>query len=197
MTDRNVLPGLVITSVMLDAALAGVADHATDLAVPAEDLLDPMSWWAVPGPDGAPYKWERTFLDSVDRTVRLNVWRSPDLRDNERSKPHSHPWPFTAHVLLGGYEEDRYVPDAGLVLRNTKIEHTEGGRNDVGLHVYHEVTHIEHPGRTVSLMVCGRGERGRWGYLDPDTGEHRRAEREPGFDAMLRAVNPHHYRRNP
>ena len=67
-----------------------------------------------------------------------------------------------------------------------------GGVNSVGREVYHEVTEVHAPGGTLSLMVCGRGERGRWGYLDLATGLHRAAAPDPGFGERLRALNPQH-----
>uniref|UniRef100_UPI003F4977B7 hypothetical protein n=1 Tax=Amycolatopsis sp. CA-096443 TaxID=3239919 RepID=UPI003F4977B7 len=70
------------------------------------------------------------------------------------------------------------------------IEHRAGGRNDVPRSVYHEVTEIHEPGRTLSLMVCGRGERGAWGYLDT-TGLHTPTAPDPDFKAKLRQLNPH------
>jgi hypothetical protein len=76
--------------------------------------------------------------------------------------PHSHPWDFAAHVLLGGYSEDRYTPDGDSVRADRGVEHVVGGVNSVGREVYHEVTEIHAPGATLSLMVCGRRERGRW-----------------------------------
>ncbi|MEU6355956.1 hypothetical protein ABZ896_42710 [Streptomyces sp. NPDC047072] len=53
------------------------------------------------------------------------------------------------------------------------------------------MTGIHEPGRTMSLMLCGRGERGTWDYLDPDTGRRIPAAPDPSFSARLRALNPH------
>ncbi|MCI2422492.1 hypothetical protein MOQ72_34200 [Saccharopolyspora sp. K220] len=73
------------------------------------------------------------------------------------------------------------------------VEHRAGGRNDVPRSVYHEVIEIHEPGRTLSLMVCGRGERGAWGYLDTSTGLHTPTSPDPDFKAKLRQLNPHQY----
>uniref|UniRef100_UPI003F492805 hypothetical protein n=1 Tax=Amycolatopsis sp. CA-096443 TaxID=3239919 RepID=UPI003F492805 len=73
------------------------------------------------------------------------------------------------------------------------VEHRADGRNDVPREVYHEVTEIHEPGRTLSLMVCGRGERGTWGHLNTSTGLHTPTLPNPGFKAKLRQLNPHQY----
>ena len=192
MPGHAVLPGLTITDTLREAAVHGVAVHAPDLAhLLPRLLLDPTAWWAVPDERGDAYKHELVVHTTRERTLKLNVWTLPDLRGGQTSRPHSHPWPFVAHILHGGYTEDRYLPDAGTVLAHRRVEHAAGEANDVGLHVYHEVTEIHEPGATLSLMVCGPGERGRWGYLDTDTGAHRAVERDLAFRARLAALNPH------
>lgn len=96
-------------------------------------------------------------------------------------------------MLLGGYSEDRYTLDrAGGVRSEHGVEHGAGGVNTVPLATYHEVTAIHDPGRTLTLMVCGPGERGRWGYLDPATGRHHAAAPDPDFGERLKALNPQH-----
>jgi hypothetical protein len=46
------------------------------------------------------------------------------------------------------------------------------------------------PGRTLTLMVCGRGNKGQWGYIDPDTGEYRDNEPDPTFLERAKRINP-------
>jgi hypothetical protein len=46
-------------------------------------------------------------------------------------------------------------------------------------------------GRTLTLMDCGQGKPGEWGYLDPDTGRFNRNAPDPQFMALLRDRNPH------
>jgi hypothetical protein len=66
---------------------------------------------------------------------------------------------------------------------------------------YHEVTELADPGRTVSVMICGRwlcddADRGVWGHLDLDTGEHVPVQRDQvaqaRFEARLDWLNPQH-----
>ncbi|OXM47519.1 hypothetical protein [Amycolatopsis alba] len=66
---------------------------------------------------------------------------------------------------------------------------------------YHEVTSIADPGRTVSVIVCGRwihdeAHQGVWGHLDLHTGCHVPVQRDPvekrRFQARLHRINPQH-----
>ncbi len=53
------------------------------------------------------------------------------------------------------------------------------------LDVYHEVTAIAEPGRTLTLMLCGAGRQGAWDYLDPETGRTYGSAADPGFRDRL------------
>ncbi|MFB7630472.1 hypothetical protein ACFC0M_05915 [Streptomyces sp. NPDC056149] len=193
MTTLQVAPELVLDDVMFNAAEAGVAAHLPGLAALTwERFTVPADWTLVPDDRGAGYKAELVLLNTPERTAKINVWFAPDLRGGEDPTPHSHPWDFVAHVLLGGYNEDRYTLDGGSVRAERGVEHVAGGANRVVREVYHEVTEIHAPGATLSLMVCGRGERGRWGYLDLATGLHQATASDPDFGARLRALNPQH-----
>ncbi|WP_280391278.1 hypothetical protein, partial [Nocardia wallacei] len=118
----------------------------------------------IPDTDCLGYKAELALHTGHARTVRLNRWYSPDLRGGHQPRPHSHPWSFNAWLLSGGYTEDRYEPTGDQttgepsVREQLGVEHRAGGRNPVPRSVYHEVTHIHEPGRTLSLMVCGPGD---------------------------------------
>jgi hypothetical protein len=195
MTTTTLIPGLTITDDLFAAAEAGIATHAPDLAPLArETFTDPMRWGLVPDDRGDCYKAEFELLKTPERTLKVNLWFLPDLRGGDISKPHSHPWAFRAHVLLGGYQEDRYEPTQAGVMSDLDVGHMAGGVNDVPRHVYHEVTDIHEPGRTLTLMVCDRGVRGAWGYLDVTTGEHLPVAPDPDFGAKFAALNPHRRR---
>ncbi|MEV7198265.1 hypothetical protein AB0N81_41750 [Streptomyces sp. NPDC093510] len=187
-----IVPGLGVTGEMYEAASAGVAEQIPELApLTWERFIDPSGWTLVPDDRGAAYKSELVLLRTAERTVKINLWSLPDRRGEERAHPHNHPWAFRAHVLLGGYDEDRYVPEGGRVVPELSVGHGSGGLNDVALDVYHEVTAIHEPDQTLTLMVCGTGRKGQWGYLDTDTGEHVVTEPDPTFLERLRAINPH------
>jgi hypothetical protein len=187
-----IVPGLELTEAMYEAAAPGVAAHAPEFApLTWERFTAPSDWWLVPDDCGDGYKAELVLREDAQAAVKLNLWFLPDLRGGEQSRPHSHPWDFRAHVLLGGYSEDRYVPDAGAVRAERAVEHRSGGVNAVPRTVYHEVTEVHEPGRTLTLMVCGRGERGAWGYLDTSTGQHLPVPPDPKFGTRLRVLNPH------
>lgn len=192
MTTLQIAPGLVLDDALYSAAAAGIAAHAPGIAPLTWDRFTaPTDWTLVPDDSGAGYKAELGLLNAREATVKVNLWFTPDLRGGQEPAPHSHPWHFRAYVLLGGYSEDRYTPDGSTVRANRGVEHGAGGVNDVPRSVYHEVTEIHDPGRTLTLMVCGHGERGRWGYLDLATGQHRTAVPDPDFGARVRAINPH------
>ncbi|MER5301358.1 hypothetical protein ABT039_18050 [Streptomyces lasiicapitis] len=194
MASIEIGPGLLLDDVLFGAAEAGTATHTPHLApLTWETFTAPSGWTLVPDDCGNGYKAELVLLSIRTATVKINLWFAPDLRGDQQPAPHSHPWDFNAHVLLGGYSEDRYIPDgAGAVRADHGVEHCRGGINTVPREIYHEVTDIHEPGRTLTLMVCGPGERGRWGYLDTTTGQHRAPGPDPGFSARLKAINPHH-----
>ncbi|MHA5054855.1 hypothetical protein [Streptomyces sp. SD15] len=104
--------------------------------------------------------------------MKINLWNAPDRRGDTAPKPHSHPWAFTAHILTGGYNEDRYTLTGDHVHTQLDVTHLGGSTNSISHSDYHEVTEIHERGRTLSLMVCGPGQRGAWGYLDTDAGRH-------------------------
>lgn len=193
MTMIQIAPGLVLDDELFGAAEAGVSAHAPHLApLTWRQFAEPAGWTLVPDDCGDGYKAELVLLNTREATAKINLWFLPDLRGGQEPTPHSHPWAFDAHVLLGGYSEDRYTPDGtGMVRAERGVEHAAGGVNGVPRSVYHEVTAIHEPGRTLTLMVCGRGERGAWGYLDLATGQHRHVEPDRTFAARLRAINPH------
>ncbi|MEU8954925.1 hypothetical protein AB0C93_11535 [Streptomyces sp. NPDC048518] len=194
MATIQIGPGLVLDDVLYGAAEAGTATHVPHLApLTWETFTAPPRWTLVPDGCGNGYKAELTLLGTRKATVKINLWIAPDLRGDQQPAPHSHPWDFDAHVLLGGYSEDRYIPDGdGGVRAEHGVGHSSGGSNTVPRDVYHEVTEIHQPGRTLTLMVCGPGERGRWGYLDLATGQHRAAAPDLDFSARLQAINPRH-----
>lgn len=197
MTQRvKVADGLQLDDEMYERAVAALREHAPDLA-PAltwERFTQRESWCLVPDaqrPDEPFYKAALVVLDQAPwtRTVKVNVWRAPDLRKDGAPMPHSHPWPFNAYVLMGGYEEDRYDVSGGHV-EMTGRQHGAGDTNAIPLDLFHEVTIVLVPGRTLTLMVCVKSRR-EWGYLDPDTGEYTRNTPDPQFMALLRDRNPH------
>lgn len=189
----TILPGLTVTDEMYQAAHAGITVYASDTHLTWEKFTTAAAWTLIPDDRGELSKAEITLIRSIERTVRLNIWFRPDLRGGDRPMPHNHPWrAFTGHVLLGGYSENRYRRDeSGDVLADLGVTHRAPAANTVHHDTYHEVTEIHEPGHTLSLMVCGRGQRGDWGYLDTDTGEHRMLQPVADFAAMLAALNPH------
>jgi hypothetical protein len=215
MTGITVAPNLVLDDDMYDLARAALSMHAPDEVegFTGEQFFARESWVLVPDPEHPEVPWYKAELviknrAPWDQTLKLNVWWSPDLRKSGEPLPHSHPWPFTGHVLLGGYTEDRYeVADPGSLLVDPHsfgevglaniaqgVEHRAGQGNEIDLVTFHEVTAIHEPGRTISLMNCGLGRKDGWGYLDPSTGTYtpnKQSPTDPRFKTLLLDRNPH------
>lgn len=191
----QVIPGVTLTTDMYETTNHGLARYAPWLVPLSWDrFVAPSSWLAIPDEHGDLSKAEMTLTNTPERTVRLNVWFRPDLRAGRgKPMPHNHPWrSFTGHVLAGGYTEDRYqLGGDGAVRAELGVEHGRRTDNTVDHDVYHEVTAVHEPGETLSLMTCEAGRRGDWGYLDIDTGEHRRLQPVARFDEWFAALNPH------
>ncbi|MYV56465.1 hypothetical protein [Streptomyces sp. SID3212] len=194
MQTTEIAPGLLLTEALYDVVQAGVTAHAPALPpLTWQAFTQPDGWWLVPDRNGRISKAELTLREDRDRTVKINMWYAPDLRGPDGApRPHSHPWQFESKILLGGYTEDRYTVHSGVVRTDMGTEHNQGDANRVDRSLYHEVRGIHTaPGHTVTLMLCGRGERGAWGYLDPATGHHTPPHPDPQFTAHLNALNPH------
>lgn len=210
MRHLELIPGLIVDEELYGAAAAGLAAHAPDQdALTWDAFVVPTRWWLVPGPDddavGVPlaYKAEFEVTKTSDLTVKINIWYRPDLRSAETSKPHTHPWEvMEAHPVLGGYEDQHWHRSAsGLLVEQGSAVNIPGRVNRIFARDYHEVTSIASPGRTVSVMVCGRwihdeSYQGIWGHLDLDTGRHVPVQRDPAaqerFCSRLYRINPQH-----
>lgn len=191
MEQVRIIPGLTVDREMYERVVAGLAEHAPEESLTWEVFTSEDGWTLVPNPDGVGYKAELVLRRSPDVTIKVNLWMRTDLRAGQEPQPHGHPWPFTAHVLLGGYDEQRYELVDGKV-STTTMTHSAGGANHLPLHVFHEVTDIHEPGRTVTLMICGKGTKGDWGYLDPVTGTITANQDmpDPTFKQRMVAINP-------
>lgn len=192
----EIIPGLRVDENVYGAVrwegLTRQAPHLSGLSW--EQFTDPSRWWLIPGRDGSLSRAEMTLRESADETVKANVWFMPERRPHGsryKPRPHSHPWDFRSHILLGAYYEDRYTLTDGRVRSTHGAGVQKGDTNMVPRTEYHEVVGVWDPGRTVSLMLCGAGERGAWGYLDLDKGVHVPARRDPRFLAKLKVLNPH------
>jgi hypothetical protein len=196
MKSLQITPGLRLNEDMYGVVRwQGLARHAPHLGpLTWQRFTNPARWWLIPGRDGSLSRAEMTLRETPNETVKVNIWFMPDLPPHSRRhkpRPHSHPWDFRSHILLGAYYEDRYTL-ADRCVRSSHDEcHREGETSRMSRAEYHEVVGVWDPGRTISLMICGPGERGTWGHLDLDKGIHMPARRDPYFTAKLEALNPH------
>ncbi|EST27415.1 hypothetical protein [Streptomyces roseochromogenus] len=189
MKSVQIIPGLAVDEEMFNAAVTGLAEHLPDEHLTWDRFTSESNWTLIPDLDGVGYKAELLLRREAECTAKINLWLGPDLRDGAAPKPHNHPWEFTAFILLGGYTEQRYEVVDGQVTSTTQV-HQAGGQNHLPLTTFHEVTAIAEPGRTLTLMVCGAGRKGEWGYIDPESGEFEANQPDPGFRARLVAINP-------
>lgn len=198
----EVAPELFIDEEMYGKAVEGLGNRAIQLAEPLtwERFTDHDTWLRIPDaqhPDESFYKAEAQLAldpsmlvdgDEKSRTVKINLWRTPDLRGDGAPNPHSHPWPFTADVLMGGYDDDQYFIVNGGIEVETH-QHEAGGQNKIALPTFHEVTTINDPDRTMTLMDCGP-RTAQWGYLNPDTAAFTPNTPDPAFMELLVDRNP-------
>jgi hypothetical protein len=186
-----IVPGLVVDDDMFDRAASALALKAPELPLLTwGQFTDDGNWFLVPDPDGFGYKGEYVALRTADHTVKINRWMGPDLRSGQQPMPHNHPWvEFTANILAGGYTEDRYEVVGGEVRRNI-ASHRESDTNVIARDTYHEVVDIDK--RTLTIMDCGLGVKGDWGYIDPRTGLYipNTDVADPTFMDRAKALNP-------
>lgn len=210
-----VAPHLVLDEEMYGLVIEALGRYAPGEieALTWERFIRREDWVLVPDvehPEGDWFKAERKIKHGAPykQTVKLNVWRTADVKRSGAPSPHSHPWPFVGHVLMGGYEEDRYEVanyrqlledpksscNVGTIRLNRGVTHAAGEHNKLELKTFHEVTKVLEPGRTLSLMDCELGRKEGWGYLDPDTGLYTPNKQSPidaRFGPMKRRLNPH------
>ncbi|WP_367139656.1 hypothetical protein [Saccharothrix sp. HUAS TT1] len=189
-TTVTIAPGLRLPRRMFDLAAQGVVDHAPELGPLREEDFFSSRWTLIPDEStGEAYKAELVLLRTPTRTIKLNRWFAPDLRDPAGPRPHNHPWDFHSTILDGLLVEDRWAVRDGQVLPDAGVEHAAGQVNRIGREEFHEVREVD-PDRTLTLMICGPGMAG-WGYLDPASGAVAKAVLPAGFDTRLRELNPH------
>lgn len=187
-----ILPEVNIDDDLYDAATAGVATYLPQVEpLTWEQFTNPLNWQLIPDSRGELSKAEYI---GFRKHGKVNIWFRPDLRGGEKPAPHNHPWEvFTGYVLTEhGYGEDRYwrAPGGGAHAHRN-VQHEGPAANVLSWDMYHEVTDVHEPGKTISLMVLGQRLPGSWGYLDLDTGEHRRYQPVTNFDAICTALNKH------
>jgi hypothetical protein len=210
-----VAPGLTLDEEMYETAKVAVGRYVADKLAEFtwERFVARESWRLIPDlehPEEPFFKAEMIIKQEppYTQTIKLNIWRSADLRRDGAPMPHSHPWPFMGHVLMGAYVEDRYEvsrPNRLLVDPHSQwnlgsvsliagVVHYAGLPNSIELDTFHEVVDVLEPGRTMSLMDCDLGRKDGWGYLNPDTGLYVPSKWSPldsRFKARMLELNPH------
>ncbi len=202
MNRFTVAPSLVLDDEMYELALDALGQCAPEQVAGFtwNRFIDRESWRLIPdvaNPDEPFFKAECKVKHGppYEQTIKLNVWRSPDLRRDGAPVPHNHPYRrFRSRILRSGYTEDRYTVHDGRVELERDCLHQAGGVNDMPHDVFHEVTSVLEPGRTLTLMDCGPSKKEYWGYLDPDTGlytPNKKSPIDPRFKMLLLDRNPH------
>lgn len=194
MNRITVAPGLVLDEDMYGVAAEALAARLPSLApLSFDEFVAPSLWENIPDETGEISRAQAVLLRSRQLTVKINIWHREDARGKGAPMPHNHPWDsFTSYVLMGGYDEHRWHVDAvGNIAENLDVTHGGPTVNRVDKEDYHEVPRVHVPGRTMTLMVCGAGRMGDWGYLDLDTGAHNPLQPVENFAELFAAVNPH------
>lgn len=215
MQSITVAPHFALDSDMYELARASLVRFAPEQVerFTWERFITRENWQLIPdveNPDVPFFKAEFIVKHGAPylQTIKLNIWYSPDLRRDGAPAPHSHPWPFISHVLMGGYQETRYMVQyrnrlivdpytswpLGQVCVEPNIPYQAEGYNNFPLHGFHEVTEVFEPGRTLTLMDCDLGRKEGWGYLNPDTGLYTPVQQspiDPRFQALFLDRNPH------
>jgi hypothetical protein len=209
---------------LFEAARDGVEMHLNHPGIPPltwERWIDRPNWALIPDandPDLPYYKAEFAVTQFVPDDPELsqiigkvNLWKKDDKRVAGRSAPHTHPGPFRAHVMKGGYTESRFwLEDSTVLIPRDKTVvadryqldgvlhvaeaiHQTGETNELPSDILHEVVEIHEPDRTLTVMVGHQGWDAPWGELDPDTQIWTRSTvaANPNFGAMFLDRNPH------
>lgn len=217
----SVAPGLVLDGEMFAVAREALRQYAPDqvMGFTWGRFIARKSWVLVPNmghPDEPFYKADFVIVQNASypnpRTLKLVLWRSPDLRGGNRPMPYNHPWAHVDHVLMGGYRENRYLVDCNnrilvdpfsrwavdkLVVLQRGASHRAGSHNVVPLTVFREVTEISDPGRTLTLMDCDLGRPNGWGHVEEDVNRTRayvptgQGRLDSRFRELLLERNPH------
>lgn len=134
------------------------------------------------------YKSELVLVrDPNAGTKKILWWFDKDPRET----PHNHPWNFRSGIISGGYVEERFWLNNGVVKKETR-RYEAGMINEVPANVFHNVREVL-PG-TVTYLDCGPARKGNeWGYMDINDGKYIPfKDLTPGnFLECLRTLNPH------
>lgn len=136
----------------------------------------------IPDGKGGTYKTELVLFSSPERTEKVNWWHG----DDPRQEPHNHPWKnnegvsFVSTILKGGYTERKTETLNGEWSNYIVSKYGEGDKNIVKHNEFHVVYDVLP--NTVTHMVCyDQVENNEWGYLDLETMEYVKAEKDPEF----------------
>lgn len=214
MKSVKVTPHFTLTDEMYERVRARLVLIAPEVNYTREQFIDPQRWMYVPDPEHPEihhHKAEQTVLSGppYKRHIKVNVWNSADLRRTGVPVPHNHPWwPVESYIEMGGYLQDAYILEGVTKLRDFDVytlknanlqvkqgqELHAGGTNVMPHLFFHEVTKVLEPGRTLTVMDCGKSQKEAWGYLDPDKLTYTNNTKSPideRWAPLLRARNPH------
>ena len=172
-----VAPFFYVDSVMYEAALDALISRAPLLAYQFtwERFACPMSWRFIPNihyPETEPYKAESRFFEryAADKELSLSVWRSPATRQQGKLLVHNHSGTVRREMVLGECAEDRYESLDDRIHEALDCRYETGEVGTLEPHMFHEVTGIFVPWRTMILSESEHGEGGVSEYLDIESG---------------------------
>jgi hypothetical protein len=211
--ETEVLSGFTLTSKMYELVAAKLHELKVPVDYTYERFTDKMFWKKIPDPNapkGTFFKVEQNVFSGppYKRAIRVNGWYAADVRVNGIYLPHNHPWwPVNAHILTGGYRQRAYevvgveLDDMSETqLQPSNIRHLglqdlrAGDVNHMSHLFFHEVEKVFKPGKTISVMDCGKSVKDGWGYLDLKALTYKNCKAYPldaAHKANVRALNPH------
>jgi hypothetical protein len=139
----------------------------------------------IPDKNGLPLRTELVIERGADKTIKMHWWHKADAQD---TPPHNHPWDFHSEIIAGGYTEQVWWVENG-VIHDEQRSYAVGDTNHNTVDTYHLVVDVI-PG-TVTRMITGKATEGNaWGWLDLHSGKQIPAELDPNFMDKLKHLNP-------
>jgi len=197
-TNHPLLSGYTMPDTVLEQARAALRTHAPDLPelTPAA-LASRRGICLVPNVRGEVSKLEITLISTPGRTIKINAWHAPDIRDLDRRWPHNHRWASMRSIALhhdssAAYSAElwRFADDGALTMQ--PYTQLPGGDHTMAHHEFHEVVATDAVLWTV--LLGNASVPGNWGVADPETGQYHdnsTLSPDPNFSTRFAELNPH------
>jgi hypothetical protein len=136
----------------------------------------------IPGHDGSIYLRRYVLGEAEDGS---HIYLHQILRRDLDPELHDHPWPFASLVLLGGYVEERWDPEAFKV---TRVMRAPGDAYTMDTTRFHRIAEVP-AGEAWSLVFTGPKAKS-WGFWHPKTGDYTPWREKVGSRAGMSETHP-------